>query len=133
MSLNYYIHLAFSVIASTYGWGEMRCGDVGRPRRCVSGAPTASGVPLDTTTPQMAIAVPAAIRVPPRIVYVTAGGDCVAVWLVDKMNPRWIGERGFDLNPAALRALVGEQAATPDWMGRVAECFPPTPQAKEKR
>ncbi len=124
MSLSYYIKLAFTVVATTYSWGERNCGDVGHPVKCAPGAITASGVPLSATIPQVAVAAPELLRIPPEVIYMTAGGSCVAVWVVDKMNPRWIGARGFDLNPAALRALIGDEAANQEWSGRVSRCTP---------
>jgi len=123
MTSDYFIRLAFSIVATTYGWGETRCGDVGRPAKCATGATTASGVTFDTRVPQLAVAAPDEIYIPARIIWVTAGGECVAVWLVDKMHPRWIGTRGFDVNPEALRQLVGDDAG-PQWSGRLAACGP---------
>lgn len=102
-----FIELAFTVgLSSTYGFGEYNCGDIGKPKPCVKGQPTASGVLLDPNLPQAAIAAPTNLRMYPVSVYMRVpGGPCVAIQVVDKMNPRYIGKRGFDLTPGALRAL----------------------------
>jgi hypothetical protein len=98
------------------------CGDVGRPRPCTTGAVTASGAPFDTTVPQVALALPAARRLKARRLRLRVeGGRCHWVLLADKMNERWIGVRGFDLNPAAL-SLLTNKPANPNWKGRVELC-----------
>lgn len=107
MLLQKFIELAFAVgISSTYGFGEWNCGDIGKAKPCIKGQPTASGVLLDPDAPQAAIAAPTNMRMRPVTVYMRVpGGPCVAIQVIDKMNPRYIGERGFDLTPGALRAL----------------------------
>lgn len=109
--------------ASTYGFGEKMCGDVGAPRSCAVGATTASGEAFDPRIPTAAIAAPSRMQLQARWVWLRiADGPykCVRVRLNDKMNPRWIGRRGFDLTPAAVLKLGGEP--TPKWSGRVVVC-----------
>lgn len=129
MSLTKYIELAFTLLATTYGYGEKMCGDVGHAVRCRSGIPTASGIPFDTSRPQLAVAAPAILRMERREAWIRLdqpGAPCVHVEIVDKMAERWIGLRGFDLNPAALRLLMPDGAG-PEWSGRVRRCIPPYP------
>lgn len=109
--------------ASTYGFGELACGDVGKPRMCVAGAITASGEVFDPGIPSAALAAPARLVLRGQWVWLRlADGPfrCVRVRLNDKMNPRWIGRRGFDLTPAAVHKLGG--VASPAWSGRVLVC-----------
>lgn len=60
------------------------------------------------------------MRLTGRIIGLTSGGACVRVRLVDKMNPRHIGMRGFDLTPGALKVLFG--SADKHWTGNVSVC-----------
>lgn len=109
--------------SSTYGYSEMMCGDVGRPRSCAVGATTASGETFDPSIPSAAVAAPASLVLKARYIWIRlADGPfrCVRVRLNDKMNPRWIGVRGFDLTPAAVEKLGG--LPTPKWSGRVRVC-----------
>jgi hypothetical protein len=122
MSLIAYLLLASLLPSTTYGYGEIMCGDVGKPRRCNDGAITASGLVFDTSVPQVALALPARMRLKSRRIKLRLpGGQCKTVILADKMHERWIGNRGFDLNPAALRLLTGKDAV-PTWSGRVELC-----------
>lgn len=107
MSVLKFIELAFTVgLSSTFGYGEYNCGNIGHPKPCIKGQPTASGIPLDPDAPQAAVAAPTNLRMYPVTVYMrVSGGPCVAIEIVDKMNPRYIGRRGFDLTKGALRAL----------------------------
>ena len=122
MNLNALLLLASLLKSTTYGYGELMCGDIGHPVKCDKNAITASGIKLDPNTPQVAIAAPAAMRLAGRYIglYVS-GGKCTRVRLVDKMNARYIGERGFDLTPGALAALTGKKA-TKYWTGVVSVC-----------
>jgi hypothetical protein len=114
--------IASSLPSTTYGYGETMCGDIHKPMKCDIGAITASGVPFDPQVPSIAIAAPAHLRIRPTLIYMRIdGGKCKPVWLLDKMNPRWIGIRGFDLTPAAVELLTGK-AATPYWSGVVEVC-----------
>lgn len=102
-----YIEIAFTVgLSSTYGFGEFNCGDIGKPKPCVEGQPTASGLPLRPDLPTAAVAAPTNLRMYPVVVHMRVpGGPCVEILVNDKMNPRYIGKRGFDLTPGALKAL----------------------------
>ena len=109
--------------ATTYGFSELMCGDVGKPRRCEYGAITASGEIFDPETPSAAI--PAPFFLPMRAVTIGmrlrgGNGKCVGIRVNDKANPRYIGVRGFDLSPAAVTALGGNSGTT--WGGRVELC-----------
>ncbi len=122
MTLTAFLMLASLLDSTTYGYGEKMCGDVGKPVVCAKGAITASGEPFDVEVPQVALALPAKWRVrAQRIKLRVSGGKCQWVRLVDKMNARWVGLRGFDLNPAALSLLTGNRAIK-HWTGRVEIC-----------
>jgi hypothetical protein len=122
MSLTAYLLLASMFPSTTYGYGEMMCGDVGKPQPCDSRAVTASGLAFNPETPQVALALPIRLRLKAmRVRLRIPGGQCRWVTLADKMNERWIGVRGFDLNPAAQRLLTG-RPATSYWSGRVELC-----------
>ena len=120
--IEYYLMIASLVPSTTYGHGELMCGDVGKPVACAVGAVTASGVPFNPAVPMVAIAMPANRRLVARHVWLRVeGGECRRVRLTDKMNARYIGVRGFDLTPAAVRLLTGKPA-TKHWSGRVEVC-----------
>jgi hypothetical protein len=122
VSLTQLILLASLLRSTTYGYGELMCGDIGKARKCSKGAVTASGVVFDPSVPMVAIAAPIKLRL--RAEYIglrVPGGTCQRVLLADKMNPRYIGKRGFDLNPAALSLITGEPAHKA-WSGRVEVC-----------
>jgi len=122
-----YLIIASLLPSTTYGWNETMCGDVGAAVKCSHGAITASGVPLKPREAQMAIAVPANLRLPSRGLYIDVEAigpnstGCHTVLLTDKMNSRWVGERGFDLTPGAVQLLTGSHP-TPQWSGRVSLC-----------
>lgn len=110
MMIESFLLLASGLLASTYGYGELFCGDIGKARPCSYGAITASGVIFDPDKPQAAIAMPQEIPIVERTIYLRiAGGPCRPIQLVDKMNPRFIGERGFDLSPRAVQDLTGKR------------------------
>ena len=119
------ITTALSLTATTYGWGEKMCGDIGRPRACIDGAVTASGQPFKPSIPSAAVPAPTNRRIQPTILYLKLKGvpnaPCVGIVLNDKANPRWIGQRGLDLSPAAVQALTGRMP-TPYWKGEVEQC-----------
>ncbi len=118
------LSLASGLQATTYGWSEMMCGDVGSPRICAKGAVTASGEEFDPAVASAAIAAPARLVLRPQWVWLRlADGPfkCVRIRLNDKSNPRWIGRRGFDLSPAAVRRLTGAVPSSA-WSGRVHVC-----------
>lgn len=117
-----FLLLASGLLSTTYGHGEVMCGDVDKPRKCEAGAVTASGIEFDPKLPQIAIAAPKNLIVRPTWIKVRLeDGPCVKVHLVDKMNPRYIGTIGFDLTPKAVELLTGK-AATSYWSGRIFVC-----------
>ena len=105
--LSKFIEIAFTVgLSSTYGWGELFCGDYNKPQPCSKGAVTASGQVFDPDLPTAAVAAPRNLRMRPVVVGMRVpGGRCVAILVNDKMSERWINKRGFDLSRGALRAL----------------------------
>lgn len=120
--LEYLIIIASGLLSTTYGHGEINCGDIGSPVPCEVGAVTASGVPFDPSLPQAAVAAPSDLRLRARSIKLRVdGGPCRKIQLVDKMNPRYIGKRGFDLTPEAVRLLTGKPA-TAAWSGIVHVC-----------
>lgn len=122
MYLNQLLLLASMLTSTTYGHGELMCGDIGKAVPCVKGAVTASGLPFDPTVPMVAIAAPTAMVLKARTIGLRVpGGKCRGVKLADKMNPRYVGVRGFDLTPAAVALLTGAPA-TKHWSGRVELC-----------
>jgi hypothetical protein len=122
MTLAAYLLIASGITATTYGHGEFNCGDVESPRQCAAGAVTASGESFVPDYPSAAIAAPARLIVRGQWIKLRVDeGPCFAVRLNDKMNPRYIGTRGFDLSPAAVELLTG-QPAHPRWSGRVHVC-----------
>lgn len=124
--LSLYILVATHQPASTYGYGEMMCGDVGAPRTCDVGAWTASGEPFSPPAPTAAVAAPFNLKLRARWVMLRVSpeyggsGECQWIRINDKMNPRWVGRRGFDLTPGALRRLGVRPRR--NWSGRVSMC-----------
>lgn len=89
---------------------------------CLMGAPTASGLPLDHNLPIFAVAAPTNMPVKATWVKMRLDqGPCRWLILADKMNPRYIGERGYDLTPAALRTLG--VTPTKHWSGKLTPCL----------
>jgi len=121
-TLSELIMTAITVFSTTYSYGEMMCGDIGKPVKCQKGAITASGIPIDGKLPIIAIAAPTRMILRPHWVHMQLEGKESCHWLLlaDKMNPRYIGKRGFDLTPSALRTL----GVTPDptWSGNLIMC-----------
>lgn len=118
-----YVEGGHDKTATTYGWGEMMCGDVGKARSCSEGAITASGQVFDPELPTAAIAAPFNLRMPKTGVEVymkVEGGECTKILVNDKKNPRFIGKKPFDLTPGALRALGVNP--TRHWSGKVLLC-----------
>ncbi len=123
MTLHELLVVASGLTATTYGHGELMCGDVGKPRACKVGAITASGEPFDPSLPTAAIAAPFTYRLQARTVYLKVpGGQCRPIRLTDKMNPRYIGKRGFDLSPKAVQLLTNEEPSR-TWSGKVEVCY----------
>jgi hypothetical protein len=121
--LDLMIQVASGLLATTYGWGEMSCGSH-PPRPCVAGEVTASGEQFDPARASAAVASPR--RMPMRAKWIwlrLADGPfpCVRVRLNDKSHPRWMGDRGFDLSPAAVRRLTSRPAKQ-TWSAPVTVC-----------
>jgi len=121
--LSLLVTVASGLRSTTYGWGtgDLHCGDIGHAVECVKGLPTASGEPLDPNVPQIAIAAPTWLRLKSVVIPIRLDGKrCVYVRLVDKMNPRYIGFRGFDLTPASVKLVGG--VSTRHWSGTITVC-----------
>lgn len=102
---------AIALPASVYGMGEVACGDAHKPVPCAEGAVTSSGEPFDPGAVTAAVFLPAQFRTRPHYINVRVeGGPCVRLWLNDKGNERFAGQRGLDLTPAAYKALTGKDA-----------------------
>ncbi len=124
MTINEAILIAHGLVSTVYGFGEHRCGDVGHTRACDNTAITASGETFDPTQPTMAVAAPFDQPIEARWMYIkTRTSPCVRVRLNDKLNPRYIGKRGFDLSPATVVLLTGK-TATQTWSDQVYLCKP---------
>jgi hypothetical protein len=122
MTLLQAIALASGLQATTYGHAELACGDIHAPVPCTHGAVTASGELFDPGLATVAIALPTRTRLRAADIWLRVGdGRCHRVRLNDKMNPRWIGVRGFDLTPRAVELLTGKPA-TRHWSGVVHVC-----------
>lgn len=123
-----HLNLALEHRATTYGWGERSCGDVGKARPCTGNAVTASGEVFQPhRVPSAAVPAPQTKRIQARWIGLrmqdVPDAPCVRIRLNDKANPRWIGQRGLDLSPAAVQALT-QNMPTPYWSGKVEECVP---------
>lgn len=109
--------------ATTYGWGEMMCGDVGKARPCNEEAITASGTPLKDDLPIVALSMPTnrILRKAHTIkISLDGGKTCRRVLLADKKNERFAETKPWDLTPAALKKLGVEP--TKHWSGEVTVC-----------
>jgi len=116
-----YIMIASGLHSTTYGHGELMCGDIGKPRSCSKGAVTASGEVFDPNLPTMAVFAPTRLRMHPVVVPVNIGGGiCRFIRANDKGSPRFIRKRGFDLTPSAVRLLGGKDSK--HWSGKVIVC-----------
>lgn len=115
MTLNSLLLVAHGLLATTYGFGEMNCGDINAPHKCDKSAITASGIAFDPDIAFVAIAAPTEFNLKPTLVYLkTRTGKCHPIVIIDKMNPRYIGIRGFDVSPAGVKLLTGKEPR-PDW------------------
>lgn len=118
------ISIASGLLSTTYGHGELFCGDVGKPVPCSVGAVTASGETFHpTTVPSAAVAAPFKVRLDARWIRLKLAGPfpCKRVRLNDKMHARYVGVRGFDLSPSAVRLLTNRPASS-YWSGIVEVC-----------
>lgn len=105
----FYIQLASGLPATTYGHGDMNCGDIGKPVACALGAITASGEVFDPELATAAVFAPTSLRMRPHYLPLKIVGPfrCHKIRINDKGNPRFIGKRSYDLTPAAIRKLGG--------------------------
>ena len=116
-----YVMVALTLTATSYGHGEESCGDVGSPVACAAGALTSSGETFDPEEPTAAVPAPAKQRTRPMYVSVKAvNGACVNIRINNKANPKYVGRRGLDLTPGALRLLGIEP--TKHWSGKLEMC-----------
>lgn len=129
--LFFFIEIAFGLLSTTYGHGELQCGDVHKPRRCEKGAITASGEVFDPQKPTAAVFAPKTLILRPVDVWMQVGdGPCAKIRVNDKGHPRYIGHRGFDLSPGALKALGIKPHK--QWSGVVKQCKPKQKQKSSK-
>ncbi len=118
------IGIASGLTATTYGFGERFCGPIGAPEACVAGTFTASGEEFRPNhVASAAVPATARLRLTAQWISLKLGGPypCRQIRLNDKSNPRWIGKRGYDLSPAAVRLLTN-RPATRYWSHVVEEC-----------
>jgi hypothetical protein len=117
-----YLLLASGLMAYTFGYSEMKCGEIHKPVACSHGAKTASGEEFDPKNiASAAIPLPKNIRMIPVTVKLRIqGGECAEIRVNDKAPEKWLGKRGFELTPAALKKL----GVTPSksWSGIVEVC-----------
>jgi hypothetical protein len=115
-----YLVIALALPATTYQWGETRCGDT-VATECTAGALTASGEPLSDTVPSAALPMPTKNLIRATTIGLRSyDGTCITVRVNDKSHPRWVGNRGLDLNRAALELLVPNPHS--NWSGEVEQC-----------
>jgi hypothetical protein len=119
------VFLSFLLLATehksfTYGWGEWSCNH----KRCQEGISiTASGDKLSKHIPSVAVPLPK--NVPLKIMWIglkTDDGKCTSVKVNDRTSIRLVHKRGFDLSPAALKAITG--IVSRNWSGRLYLCDP---------
>lgn len=115
------VTVALSLISTTYGHQEMYCGDYDKPEVCAKGAITASGEEFDPNKATAAIPAPKNKILRPFYVWIKdIKGRCRRIKVNDKANEKWIGKRGLDLTPGALRKLGIKP--TKHWSGRLELC-----------
>lgn len=120
-SLQEALNTASGLIATTYGYGELMCGEVGSPRPCNNNAVTFTGMKFEPNAPSVAIFAPKKLRFPSTFIRIRVeDGPCGWVVLNDKGNARFFKKRGFDLTPGAL-LLLGIKPS-PYWKGVVHVC-----------
>ena len=119
-----YVILAGSLVAFTFGYSEKMCGDIHHPVACSVGATTASGEPFNPNViASAAIPIPKGMRLKTLIIKLRAkNGKCVPIRVNDRSPEKWIGKRGFELTPAALRKLGIVPSKI--WSGFVEICYP---------
>lgn len=118
-----FINIALGLLSTTYGYNESHCGDIGKPIPCSVGAITASGEIFDPEMPTMAVFAPTHMKMKATVIYVKLRGvgKCEYIRVNDKGNPRYIGKRGFDLTPSAIR-LLGD-IPNRYWSGVIEPCL----------
>lgn len=116
-----FLWLVSGLPATTYGYHEPNCGDIGKAKECKHGAITSSGVKFEPHKAQVAVAIPNKWRIRPKYIYIrTKTSPCVEVHLVDRMNERYVGKRGFDVTPAVLVKLGIKP--TKHWSDKIYVC-----------
>ena len=118
------IHLALSLPATTYGYGETYCGDPHGPVTCDATATTASGLPFDPEEAHVAV------HLPPEVtarVLIRPGRWQVCLRHAVTGTPTWLPVTdkkgrpgGLDLSPGALRLLGIEPS--PAFSGNLTPC-----------
>ena len=118
-----YLLVAHGLPSTTYGHSEKNCGHPSAPVACAYGAITATGERFDPSIPTAALALPASVRIRKNttVFMRVEGGKCHPIKVNDKMNHRYVGQRGFDLTPAAVELLTGSPAK-PYWSSKVYLC-----------
>ena len=117
-----YILIASNLVAYTFGYNERKCGDVHHAVSCSNGATTASGEAFKPNLiASAAIPLPKKMKMKTVIIRLKAeNGECVSIRVNDKASEKWLGKRGFEFTPAALRKL----GITPSkhWSGNISFC-----------
>jgi hypothetical protein len=119
-----FLAVASGLVSTTYGFGEQNCGDEGKATRCEYAAQTSSGEMFSPfNVASAALAVPKNLRTRPVFAYLRLeeSDQCFKIRINDKMNPRYVGQRGFDLSPKAQSLLTGKPAVS-HWSGKVIVC-----------
>lgn len=118
-----YLALSLNFAATTYGHGEMNCGDVGKAVICDHNATTASGEPFDPFALTSALPIPGNLILRPFSIYLKSyKGECLKIRVNDKKNPRYVGNGGLDLSRGTVIALTGKDDR--HWSGKVTLCQP---------
>jgi rare lipoprotein A (peptidoglycan hydrolase) len=117
-----YILLASSLLAFTFGYNEKMCGSAKMPVACSVGAKTASGESFNPNIiASAALPLPRKFKLKTVMIKLKAkNGKCVTIRVNDRSPEKWIGKRGFEFTPAALR-LLGIQPHK-KWSGYVELC-----------
>ena len=117
------IFLSFLMLATqhtsfTYGFGEHSCSN----GHCIEGVSvTASGDTLSRNIPSVAVPLPK--NIPLEVGWIglkTKTGKCTLVKVNDRTSTSLVHKRGFDLSPAALKALTGN--ISKHWSGQLFLC-----------
>ena len=113
------------MLASTYGYKEKSCGNVGNTKTCTNGQLTASGEPFHADKPTAAVPHVVgglkAVGAWFRLASDSIGTACKYIHINDKMNKRFLGKKLMDLSPSAQELLTGKKARS-TWSGRVILC-----------